>query len=153
MAPEKFGPPDRALARPPRIPAIELRIWAGAKNGAIISLTLPEKNVSQAELQARNRITSALSKLNIFVEAGIKSGTMWQYNFSKKQNKLIATVRPSDLQREQSRLPQLVIKEGGLVFDTNLSNFKEILSLIEKENNAKIDDFIKISPTNSSEDI
>lgn len=77
--------------------------------GVFISEQLPENSITKSRLARRNRISSALSLGNIFIEGKKSSGTRYQLDFGKEQGKPTVVLRPKE-NSEQSYLPNYIIK-------------------------------------------
>ncbi|MHA1403967.1 MAG: DNA-processing protein DprA [Candidatus Helarchaeota archaeon] len=82
-----------------------------AKNGAIITESLPNESVKKWTLQKRNKLNCGLSLGSIFIEGTRTSGTKWQIKFAKEQNKPIFGLNPKDPDRKNSYIPLYVINE------------------------------------------
>jgi DNA processing protein len=101
------------------------------KKGAIISQRFPSERVTEASLQIRNRFTSGLVLGNIYIEGGHKSGTKWQYKFSKEQNKPNFFLDPIEPNRECAQIPNFLKKEGATQINSDLSNMNQIIQTFE----------------------
>ena len=77
--------------------------------GIFISEQLPDNSITKASLATRNRISSALSLGNLFIEGGRKSGAKWQLEYGKQQGKPIITLKPK-ASYEQAYLPNYIIE-------------------------------------------
>ncbi|PIZ56348.1 hypothetical protein COY23_03220, partial [bacterium (Candidatus Torokbacteria) CG_4_10_14_0_2_um_filter_35_8] len=76
----------------------------------------------------RNRIISALSKVVFIAEGSLISGSLSQYNHAKRQNKIIMTLKPENLNSKNAELPNKIMKDGYHV----ISSYEEILKILEK---------------------
>jgi len=113
--------------------------------GFFISEQLPNKNVVKSSLATRNRISSALSLGNIFIEGSIKSGTKWQLKFGKEQNKPIIVLKPKEISKE-TELPRKIIKSEKDVFIIekidDVDHLAKSLIKSKKNKTTSIKDFI-----------
>ncbi|MHA1798290.1 MAG: DNA-processing protein DprA [Candidatus Helarchaeota archaeon] len=80
-----------------------------AKNGAIVTESLPDESVKKWTLQKRNKLNCGLSLGSIFIEGTKNSGTKWQIKFAREQNKPIFGLNPKDPNRKNSYIPLYVI--------------------------------------------
>jgi len=104
-----------------------------AKNGALISQALIWNRVNKTSLQLRNRLSAQLSLGSIFIEGNYKSGTKWQYKFSKEAGRLIFYLEPKDWSHENSHVLKLIKDGGGIEIKNDLSNMNLIAESLEKE--------------------
>jgi len=113
--------------------------------GFFISEQLPNKNVVKSSLATRNRISSALSLGNIFIEGSIKSGTKWQLKFGKEQKKPIIVLKPKEISKE-TELPREIIKSEKDVFVIekidDVDHIAKSLIKSKKNKTTSINDFI-----------
>jgi len=77
--------------------------------GLFISEQLPKSNITKSTLVTRNRISSALSSGNVFIEGEIGSGTQWQLKYGKEQKKPIIVLKPIQTVKE-TELPENILK-------------------------------------------
>lgn len=99
------------------------------ENGALISQRFINDRVDQQSLQIRNKLSAELSIGSIFIEGTIKSGTKWQFKFSKNANKLNFYLEPKDWEHENSYICKMVKNNGGIQIDNDLGNIDEIIEL------------------------
>ena len=105
--------------------------------GCFISERLPEKPITKTNLATRNRISSALSIGNVFIEGAKKSGIRWQLNFAKEQGKPIIVLMPKQ-DTEQSYIPNSIINnEKNPFIIEDLSDVDHIAKAITEINNSK----------------
>ena len=113
--------------------------------GLFISEQLPDKNVIKSSLATRNRISSALSLGNIFIEGCKNSGTKWQLKYGKEQSKPIIVLKPKGYLK-QTELPRLILESEKEVFIIEkIEDIDQISeSLIKSKNpkNTYISDFL-----------
>ncbi|WP_457558760.1 DNA-processing protein DprA [Candidatus Harpocratesius sp.] len=117
-------------------------------NGAFISQRLIWKRVTKKTLQLRNRFSALLSNGSIFIEGDYKSGTKWQYKFAKEAKKPVFYLEPKDWSHENSHIPKLIKKQGGIEIRNDLSNLDDInLILLDyySKRVKKISEFAKIN--------
>jgi len=100
--------------------------------GLFISEQLPTKNITKSTLVTRNRISSALSFGNVFIEGKKNSGTQWQLKYGREQGKPAIVLKPKEIV-EETELPRNILK------------FEKNTYIIEK-----IDDIDQIVKTLSS---
>ena len=113
--------------------------------GVFISEQLPDKNVTKSTLATRNRISSALSLGNIFIEGSKTSGTRWQLKYGKEQRKSIIVLKPKK-KIKQTELPRDIIKsEKNLHIIDKIEDIDQIAEFLIKTKspkNASINDFL-----------
>ncbi len=102
--------------------------------GFFISEQLPEKSVVKSALATRNRISSALSLGNVFIEASETSGTKWQLKYSKEQSKSIIVLKPKE-KIKQSELPRYIINSEKTAYI--IETVKDIDQIVESLINSK----------------
>ena len=99
--------------------------------GVFISEKLPEKPITKSNLATRNRISSALSIGNIFIEGGKNSGIKWQLKYSKEQGKPIIVLKPKE-DHEQTYMPNFIIKnEKNPYIIEKIDDIKNIADAIQ----------------------
>jgi len=98
------------------------------QNGAIISEYCVGEEIQRFNFVRRNRIISALSKVVFIAEGSLISGSLSQYNHAKRQNKIIMTLKPENLNSKNAELPNKIMKDGYHV----ISSYEEILKILEK---------------------
>jgi DNA processing protein len=111
-----------------------------AKNekGCFISERMPDKPVMKTTLATSNRISSALSIGNVFIEGEKKSGIRWQLNFAKQQGKPIIVLMPKQ-DIEQAYIPNSIIKNEKEAFIIeNINEVDHIAEAIIKLNEFKL---------------
>ena len=107
------------------------------KRGCFISERLPDKPITKTNLATRNRISSALSIGNVFIEGAKKSGIRWQLNFSKEQEKPIIVLLPKQ-DIEQTYIPNSIINnEKNPFIIQDLSDIDRIAKAIIEINESK----------------
>ena len=113
--------------------------------GLFISEQLPDKNVIKSSLATRNRISSALSLGNIFIEGGKNSGAMWQLKYGKEQCKPIIVLKPKDYLKK-TELPRLILESEKEVFIIekieDIDQISESLTRSKNPKNTYISDFL-----------
>jgi DNA processing protein len=102
--------------------------------GLFISEQLPKKNVTKSTLATRNRISSALSSGNIFIEGSSTSGTRWQLKYGKEQSKPTIVLKPKEIVKE-TELPRRIIKSEKNAY--LIENLDDIDQIIENLFNSK----------------
>ena len=103
------------------------------KKGVFISEKLPESSVNRSSLATRNRISSALSLGNVFIEGSKTSGTRWQLKYGKEQQKPIIVLEPKEKVKE-TELPRDIIKnEKNPLIIRDIKDIDEIVDRILNE--------------------
>jgi len=100
-------------------------------NGALISQRLLNDRVNRYSLQIRNRFSAQLSLGSIFIEGNFKSGTKWQYKYSKEFNLPTFYLEPKNWSHKNSHIPKLIKDEGGIRIKNDLSNLDEIYQILK----------------------
>ena len=85
------------------------------EKGFFLSEHLPNDPVKKATLATRNRISSALSIGNVFVEGSAKSGIRYQLKYGKEQKKPIVVLKPKE-NNPNSAIPNQIISEENQCF-------------------------------------
>lgn len=78
--------------------------------GFFLSEHLPNNPVKKSTLATRNRISSALSIGNVFIEGSAKSGIRYQLKYGKEQKKPIVVLKPKE-GNSNATIPNQIIKE------------------------------------------
>ena len=105
--------------------------------GLFISERLPEKSITKSSLAIRNRISSALSLGNIFIEGKRTSGTKWQLKYGKEQDKPIIVLKPKQ-HIEETELPRDIIKaEPKAYIIENIEDIEKIIESLTKIKNPR----------------
>jgi len=103
--------------------------------GIFISEQLPDNSITKASLATRNRISSALSLGNLFIEGGEKSGARWQLDYGKQQGKPIIALKPK-ASYEQAYLPNSIIENEDCFVIKEIEDVRSIAnSIINLERN------------------
>ncbi len=79
-------------------------------NGLFLSENLPNDPVKKSTLATRNRISSALSIGNMFIEGSAKSGIRYQLKYGKEQKKPIVVLKPKK-DNPNAAIPNQIITE------------------------------------------
>jgi len=111
------------------------------KNGALISQSFLWNRVTKFTLQMRNRLSAQLSLGSIFIEGSYKSGTKWQYKFAKEAKRLVFYLEPKNWDHENAHVLKIVKDGGGIEIKNDLSNIKNIVDVLEKENFKRMEVF------------
>lgn len=99
--------------------------------GVILSEVLPEAPVTKAGLVTRNRISSALSLGNVFIEGDEKSGIRHQLRYGKQQGKPIIVLKPKDKNSRTAFIPNQIIKnEKNVVIIEKIEDVDKIAEKI-----------------------
>jgi len=85
------------------------------ERGFFISEQLPNKAVVKSSLATRNRISSALSIGNVFIEGASTSGTRYQLDYGRNQNKPVIVLKPKS-NVKQAQLPKDIIRNEKNIF-------------------------------------
>ncbi len=78
--------------------------------GFFVSEHLPNDPVKKSTLATRNRISSALSIGNVFIEGSAKSGIRYQLKYAKEQKKPIVVLKPKE-DNPYAAIPNQIISE------------------------------------------
>ena len=103
------------------------------KNGALISQNLLWNRVNKYALQMRNQFSAQLSLGSIFIEGNYKSGTIWQYKFSKEAKRTIFYLEPKNWEHKNAHILKIVRDGGGIKIKNDLSNINNVIEVLEKE--------------------
>lgn len=115
------------------------------RKGIFISEQLPDKNVIKSSLASRNRISSALSLGNIFIEGSKNSGTTWQLKYGKEQGKPIIVLRPKDYLKKTELTRLILESEKEAFIIEKIEDIDQISECLTKSKNPKntfINDFL-----------
>ena len=80
------------------------------EKGFFLSEHLPNDPVKKSTLATRNRISSALSIGNVFIEGSAKSGIRYQLKYGKEQKKPIVVLKPKE-DNPNADIPNQIITE------------------------------------------
>ena len=97
--------------------------------GFFLSEHLPNDPVKKSTLATRNRISSALSIGNIFIEGSAKSGIRYQLKYGKAQNKAIVVLKPKE-ENTNAFIPNQIINEEKECFI--IESIDDIAPIAEK---------------------
>ena len=120
--------------------------------GFFLSEHLPNDPVKKSTLATRNRISSALSIGNVFIEGSAKSGIRYQLKYGKEQKKPIVVLKPKE-DNPNATIPNQIITEEKNCFIIEsiddippiaeklieINKKKEFLNIINKQK--KLSDF------------
>jgi len=113
--------------------------------GLFISEQLPKSNITKSTLVTRNRISSALSSGNVFIEGKNKSGTQWQLKYGKEQGKPTIILKPIEIV-EETELPRNILnsEKNPHVIEkiSDIDQIAKSLSSPKKNTHKTISDFL-----------
>lgn len=107
------------------------------ENGAFISQRSVNERVDQQSLRNRNKLTAELPIGSIFIEGTYKSGTLWQYKYSKAANRLNFYLEPKNRDHDNSYICKMIKEDGGIQINNDLSNIEEIIDLCHSKADLK----------------
>ena len=99
------------------------------EKGFFLSEHLPNVPVKKSTLATRNRISSAFSIGNVFIEGSAKSGIRYQLKYGKEQKKPIVVLKPKE-DYPNAIIPNKIIKEEKHCFI--IESIADILLIAEK---------------------
>lgn len=109
--------------------------------GFFLSEHLPNDPVKKSTLATRNRISSALSIGNVFIEGSAKSGIRYQLKYAKEQNKPIVVLKPKEDNPNAAIPNQIITEEKNCYIIESIDDIppitKKLIEINKKKENLK----------------